>query len=59
MKVYRCPDGCTVSDELKRCRKCDKWLRYDGEQTQEEMDKKSGEIQMGNLPSDINTLLSQ
>ena len=59
MRTYRCPNGCTVSDEKKRCKKCDAWLKYDGDNTIEEIEKKSGEIQLGNLPSNIETLNSQ
>jgi hypothetical protein len=52
MRVYRCPNGCSISDEKKRCQTCGKWLLYDGDQEKEEIIKKTEEIQRGKVPSD-------
>ena len=53
MKVYRCPEGCSVSDRYQRCKKCDSWMLYDGKHDREEIEQKSGEISMGKLPSGV------
>ena len=56
MKIYRCPNGCSVSDSNKRCSRCGKWMLYDGEhKNMEEIEKKSKEISLGSLPSNIHT----
>lgn len=53
MKIYRCPKGCSVSDEYKRCKKCDSWLKYDGDNTEEEVEKKTADISMEGIPSSV------
>jgi hypothetical protein len=52
-KVYRCPKGCSVSDHYCRCKRCGSWMKYDGDHTIEEIEKKSEEISMEKLPSGV------
>jgi len=53
MKVYRCPKGCSVSDRYDRCKRCGEWLKYDGDHTEEEIEKKSEEITYDALSSQV------
>lgn len=46
MKVYRCPNNCTVSDSKKRCSRCGSWLLYDGDESPDSIQKKTVDIQM-------------
>ena len=40
MKMYRCRNGCHISDKYGRCPHCDQWLLYDGEHEVEEYKEK-------------------
>jgi len=46
MKYYRCQNNCHITDKnLPRCPRCGGKMRYDGDRTPEEINKKTQDIQ--------------
>ena len=44
IKIYRCPDDCSVGDTNDRCEKCGKFKLYAGMKEIEEVKKENQEI---------------
>jgi len=44
MKVYICPNHCSMSDYKCRCKRCNEWMLEAGDKTEEEINKLSEEI---------------
>lgn len=44
IKIWRCPNDCSVADHDGRCKRCGEWMLYAGMQTMEEVEKYNEEL---------------
>ena len=58
MKIYECPNKCTVSDKDGRCNRCGELLRFMGNDTQERVMKHVQDRQRDAVGSSKNPFLN-